>query len=145
MDITMTNKIILILTSFFLIGCTNPMDMVQPLDVKKTVKVQPKKKYKPKKVSKVTKRKPVRYNIPKNKPQEYWVVMKNVALDTKQDKKYKKMSIPKSQKKWFRELTYLLWDRQITKHKFLKEGLKKYPGHRYELNFIINGMRKHHK
>lgn len=135
----MKNKLIILSTSLLLLGCTDPMAMVQPLPVKKTTK------YQPKKVSKIKRVKPVRYNIPKVKPQEYWIVMKNVALDTKQDKKYKKMNIPKSQKEWFRGLTYKLWDRQITKHTFLKEGLQKYPGHRYELNFIIKGMSKYHK
>jgi hypothetical protein len=41
------------------------------------------------------------------------------------------------EKKWFKVLTYRLWDRQITRHQFLSEALAKYPQNKYEFEFII--------
>lgn len=69
--------------------------------------------------------------------------MMEVALSTKDDAKYNKMKLDTPEKKaWFKDLMYRLWDRQITRHQFMAEGLAKYPTHRYEFAFVANGFQK---
>ena len=68
--------------------------------------------------------------------------MTRVALSTREDPNYNKMTIRPEDKKWFSELMYRLWDRQITKIQFISEGSSRYPGHNYEFNFIANGFKK---
>ena len=71
-------------------------------------------------------------------------IMTKVALSTKDDPNYKKMSLSTTEEKeWFHNLMYRLWDRQITKNQFISEGVAKYPTHRYEFTFIANGFQKH--
>lgn len=71
----------------------------------------------------------------------YKRTMKAVASGIKSDTKYNRITLDTSAKKeWFRMLTYRLWDRQITRQQFLAEGLSKYPNHRYEFEFVINGF-----
>ena len=74
----------------------------------------------------------------------YSSTMKMVASGIKDDPKYNKIAFDTPEKKaWFRDLTYRLWDRQITNSQFISEGLAKYPTHRYEFQFIVNGFQKH--
>ena len=69
--------------------------------------------------------------------------MTKVALSTKNDANYKKMTLDTPEKKaWFKDLMFRLWDRQITRHQFMAEGLAKYPTHKYEFTFVSNGFQK---
>ncbi len=71
-------------------------------------------------------------------------VMTKIALSTKEDPHYKKMSLTTpEQKEWFHNLMYRLWDRQISKNQFIAEGMSKYPAHRYEFNFVAHGCQKY--
>ena len=71
-------------------------------------------------------------------------IMTKVALSTKEDPNYKKMSLTTpEEKEWFHNLMYRLWDRQITKNQFISEGVSKYPTHRYEFTFIANGYQRY--
>ena len=69
-------------------------------------------------------------------------VMTKVALSTRNDPKYNKMTIQPADKEWFQLLMYRLWDRQITRTQFVTEGVSRYPGHNYEYNFIAHGFQK---
>ena len=71
----------------------------------------------------------------------YQQTMRNVAAGIKNDSNYQRIALDTPAKKeWFRTLTYRLWDRQITRHQFIAEGLSKYPSHQYEFNFVVNGF-----
>lgn len=67
-------------------------------------------------------------------------VMTEVALSTRNDPKYNKMTIKPEDKEWFQLLMYRYWDRQMTKTQFVAEGVSRYPGHSYEFNFIASGF-----
>lgn len=74
----------------------------------------------------------------------YHDTMMKVALSTQKDPNYKKIAFDTPEKKaWFGDLTYRLWDRQITRNQFLEEGLENYPTHQYEFNFIANGFQQY--
>ncbi len=78
------------------------------------------------------------------KLQAYTKTMHSVASGIKNDRKYSRIALDTQEKKdWFQKLTYSLWDRQITKSQFMALGLKKYPTHKYEFDFIINGFAVH--
>lgn len=69
--------------------------------------------------------------------------MVKVALSTRDDANYNKMTLDTPEKKaWFKDLMFRLWDRQITRHQFMAEGLAKYPARRYEFAFVANGFQK---
>ncbi len=69
-------------------------------------------------------------------------VMTEVALSTRNDPNYNKMTIRQEDKQWFQDLMYRYWDRQITRAQFVSEGISRYPGHNYEFAFIANGFQK---
>jgi len=70
--------------------------------------------------------------------------MGKVALSTQEDPRYKKLALDTPEKKaWFKQLLYRLWDRQITRAEFIKEGLQRYPDRAYEFRFIANGFQKY--
>jgi hypothetical protein len=70
--------------------------------------------------------------------------MIKVALSTQDDAKYRKLALDTPEKKaWFKELMYRLWDRQITRAQFIREGLKKYPDRAYEFNYIANSFQRY--
>ncbi len=71
----------------------------------------------------------------------YEKTMIRVAAGIKDDLNYNRLALDTPEKKeWFKRLTYQLWDRQITRQQFMSEGLKRYPDHGYELNFIVRGF-----
>lgn len=71
----------------------------------------------------------------------YQKTMMKVASGIKDDPNYNKIALDSPEKKaWFRELTYRLWDRQITRYQFVSEGLEKYPTHKYEFDFVVRGF-----
>ena len=80
----------------------------------------------------------------KAKSIKFHASMDKVAQSTQSNPNYKKMALNTPQRKaWFKNLMYRLWDRQITRTQFIDEGLKYYPTHRYEFNFIANGFQKY--
>jgi len=77
------------------------------------------------------------------KLEQYQNTMRTVASGIKDDANYQRIALDTAEKKeWFKDLTYKLWDKQITSEQFLAQGLAKYPTHQYELQFIINGFDK---
>jgi hypothetical protein len=78
--------------------------------------------------------------IPPNAEKEeiFQKVMHSIGLKIQDDDAYQYMDFDTpEQKKWFKILTYRLWDRQITRQEFLSQGLAKYPHNKYEFEFII--------
>ena len=75
------------------------------------------------------------------KLEAYQKTMMRVASGIKDDPNYNRITLDTAEKKaWFKDLTYRLWDRQITKYQFMSEGLAKYPTHKYEFKFVIRGF-----
>lgn len=71
----------------------------------------------------------------------YQQTMRSLASGIKHDTTYQRITLDTPEKKeWFKTLTYRLWDRQITRQQFIAEGLAKYPTHRYEFQFVIDGF-----
>ena len=75
------------------------------------------------------------------KTKAYDITWRKVARSTLHDPEYKKLDLDTPEKKiWFKQLIYKLWDREITKREFIEEGIRKYPDHRYEFEFIAEGL-----
>lgn len=71
----------------------------------------------------------------------YQQTMRSVASGIQNDSNYRRIALDTPEKKeWFKQLTYRLWDRQITRQQFMQEGLAKYPTHQHEFQFVINGF-----
>ena len=71
----------------------------------------------------------------------YQQTMRTVASGIQNDSNYRRIALDTPEKKaWFKQLTYRLWDRQITRQQFMQEGLAKYPTHQHEFEFVINGF-----
>ena len=83
-----------------------------------------------------------RFEEPTPEKQEaYEKKMRQVASGIKDDPNYHRLALDTPEKKeWFKKLTYRLWDRQMTRQQFIAEGLKRYPDHGYEFNFIVRGF-----
>lgn len=82
------------------------------------------------------------YNVSESKKVGiYNSTMKKLALSTKNDLNYQRIALDTAENKaWFKHLSYKLWDRKITKSEFISEGLKQYPDHQYEFEFIAEGL-----
>jgi len=77
------------------------------------------------------------------KEARFYPIMVKVAMSTKENQNYNRMALDTPEKKtWFKNLMYKLWDRQITRHQFIAEGLTKYPKHAYEFNYIAHGFQR---
>ncbi len=75
------------------------------------------------------------------KEKAYKSAMQDVGKKIKQDPNYKKLALATPEdKSWFGDLTYKVWDHQITKEQFVSAGLKKYPDRSYEFNFVADGL-----
>ncbi|WP_309498495.1 hypothetical protein [Sulfurovum sp.] len=75
------------------------------------------------------------------KKEAYENTMRKVASSIKDDQNYSRIALDTPEKKaWFKSITYRLWDRQMTREQFMAEGLSRYPTHKYEFDFIINGF-----
>jgi len=75
------------------------------------------------------------------KKERFELDFKNVALKTKSDPNYQRIGLNTPEiKKWFKQNTYLLWNRDISKSEYINEGLKKFPENRYEFNFVANNI-----
>jgi len=112
-------------------GCSNPMHSLLPSKTKRVVHKKPKFKVVP-------------YKKPSPQRLEaFHNTMKEVALSTRDDSKYNKMTLDTPEKKkWFKDLMFKLWDRQITRDQFILQGLEAYPRHYYEFAFVANGFQK---
>ncbi len=88
---------------------------------------------------------PAKYEQPTaRKMPLYQKTMMKVASKIKYDQRYNKIELNTPQKKaWFKQITYQLWDRQITKEQFVAIGLSKYPTHQYEFDFVVKGFAKY--
>lgn len=76
-----------------------------------------------------------------HKMELYQQTMRTVASGIQNDNNYRHIALDTPEKKsWFKQLTYRLWDRQITRQQFIQEGLAKYPTHQHEFQFVINGF-----
>lgn len=84
------------------------------------------------------------YTVPSSqKMKAYNQAMLKVGMSTKNDAKYQRIDLATEENKvWFKDLTYRLWDRQITKEQFVEEGLSKYADHRYEFEFVAEGFNR---
>lgn len=110
-------------------GCTSSMNVspehAQQVTVKQTVAPEPQEYVQPS----------------PEKTEAYENTMRKVASSIKDDPKYDRIALDTPEKKaWFKSITYRFWDRQITREQFMAEGLSKYPTHKYEFDFIINGF-----
>jgi len=78
------------------------------------------------------------------KEAKFHEAMIKVAQSTQGDPNYHRMALnTPEEKKWFKELMYRLWDRQITREQFIAEGVKKYPNHKYEFTFVANAYQNY--
>ena len=67
--------------------------------------------------------------------------MRKVGEQIKADPNYQKFGLSTDEdKNWFTDLTYKLWDGQISRGEFIASGLEKYPGHSYEFELIADGL-----
>jgi len=123
----MTKKIVYTsIMALTLGGCTNPMHLLQPrTGIVHKVKTPA-----------------AHYKAPSpEKEARFNEAMKKVAMSTQNNPRYQKLALDTPEKKkWFKDLMYRLWDRQITRAEFINEGLKKYPDHGYEFSYIANGF-----
>ena len=75
------------------------------------------------------------------KHEEYKSTMKIVGKDIKRDANYKRLNLSTPElKNWFTDITYRLWDGQISRGQFIATGLEKFPGHSYEFETISRGL-----
>ena len=119
---------IALLTALSFSGCTSPMDMLETPQVKTAPTPAPKQYQQP----------------TPEKTEAYQNTMRSVASGIANDPNYHRIALDTPEKKaWFKDLTYRLWDRQISTNQFMSEGLSKYPEHTYEFNFVANGFQKH--
>ncbi|MCK5679121.1 MAG: hypothetical protein KAH72_11685, partial [Flavobacteriaceae bacterium] len=91
---------IAILTALSFSGCTSSSDLLS---------------------SPQTKKAPKYYQQPTPQKREaYQNTMRNVASGIQHDSKYQRIALDTPEKKaWFKDLTYRLWDRQITYSQFM--------------------------
>ena len=67
----------------------------------------------------------------------YGNTMRNVGTDIKQDINYQKLDLATPElKSWFTDITYKVWDRQITQQEFIALGLEKFPKYYYEFEVV---------
>jgi len=112
-------------------GCTSSIDHL----------IEPSEPTQPSKPAQATS---MQYDFEAPTPQKkeaYEKTMRKVASGIKDDPNYQRLALDTPEKKeWFKTLTYRLWDRQITRQQFVAQGLKRYPDHGYEFNFIVRGF-----
>ena len=128
------NFIIVTCIALGLSGCTSSMNyLIDPIEP-----TQPSQTVQPAQTV------PAKYDYEEpttDKKEAYEKKMREVASGIKNDPNYQRLALDTPEKKeWFKKLTYRLWDRQITRQQFITEGLKRYPDHGYEFNFIVRGF-----
>jgi len=122
--------------TFNLTGCSNPIDSITPPEVT-TSQTAVAEVVAPATQMSYQSATPI-------KAEAFQTTMIKVAESIKDDTKYNKMALDTVEKKrWFKDLMYRLWDRQITRNQFITEGVSFYPTHQYEFNFVANGFQNH--
>ncbi|MCF6206648.1 MAG: hypothetical protein L3J47_07135 [Sulfurovum sp.] len=78
------------------------------------------------------------------KEEKFHETMIKVAQSTQSNPNYNRMKLnTPEEKKWFKNLMYRLWDRQITRAQFIAEGTARYPNHKYEFTYIANAYQRY--
>ena len=79
-----------------------------------------------------------------SKEERFLTIMSNIAKSTQSDTHYHKLALrTKTEKMWFKNLMYRLWNREITRSQFIAKGVSKYPKHRYEFTYIANAFQNY--
>lgn len=79
-----------------------------------------------------------------DKEKRFHDAMIKVAQSTQMNAKYHRMALnTPEEKRWFKDLMYRLWDRQITRAQFIAEGTARYPEHKYEFTYIANAYQNY--
>ena len=66
---------------------------------------------------------------------------RTVAIKTKSDPNYQRMGLDTPEtKRWFKQTTYLLWNRDISRSQYIREGLTRFPSNEYEFKFVANNL-----
>ena len=115
-------------------GCTSSMDyLIEPTQTTQSTPIE--------QVTQVATTETYYDEPTPEKKEAYEKTMRNIAAGIKDDPNYQRLSLNTPEKKeWFKQLTFRLWDRQITRQQFIAEGLKRYPNNGYEFNFIVKGF-----
>jgi len=116
---------LVVITGLSFTACSNtPTPKPQP-------KIQPK--------TQLVEKKPQITEAQKNNA--YKSAMRKVGSAIKQDMNYQKLDLSTPElKEWFTDITYKLWDHQLTRGQFVAFGLEKFPKHSYEFNLIADGL-----
>lgn len=84
---------------------------------------------------------PVKVVSDEEKHAQYKESMKKIGTEIKKDASYKKLDLSTPElKEWFSDITYRLWDYQMTQEQFIAAGLAKFPDRRYEFEKISYGL-----
>ncbi len=72
---------------------------------------------------------------------EYKSIMRKVDKENKKDASFKRIDLSTPElKNWFADITYKLWDGQMSRGQFIAAGLEKFPDRSYEFETISNGL-----
>ena len=67
--------------------------------------------------------------------------MRKVKKENKRNANFKRVNLNTPElKNWFSDITYKLWDQQISGEQFIAAGLEKFPDRAYEFEVIANGL-----
>lgn len=84
-------------------------------------------------------KKPQMTEAQKNKA--YKNAMRKVGESIREDMNYQKLDLSTAElKNWFTDITFRVWDHQISREQFVAFGLEKFPQHSYEFNMIAQGL-----
>ena len=129
------SKYYLLFTSIALLGLSGCTPTTPYLNTERETVVKPIQKY-----TNPTTTMPYEKPTP-HKMALYQKTMRSVASGIQNDSNYRRIALDTPEKKeWFKQLTYRLWDRQITRQDFMQKGLAKYPTHQHEFQFVIDGF-----
>lgn len=93
----------------------------------------------PKSQNKTLSQKPQMTEAQKN--DAYKNAMRKVGESIAQDTNYQKLDLSTAElKDWFTDITFKVWDHQITREQFVASGLEKFPNRTYEFNKIAKGL-----
>jgi hypothetical protein len=75
------------------------------------------------------------------KGEAYKAAMRNVGAQIQNNPSYSRIELNTiEEKRWFTDLTFRLWNRDISKNTFVDQGLKRYPTHIYEFEYIADRL-----
>ena len=85
---------------------------------------------------------PPEYNIlSAEKEKLFETDFRSVALKTKTDPNYQRMGLGTDENKaWFKDITYSLWKKEISKTEYINSGLTRFPNNEYEFIFITENI-----